>query len=75
MKDIEQIIQYLKMKNASEYDEISTKILKISSHFLSPPLNYICNKILVWGVFIERLKYTVIEPLHKNCERCDVLKL
>jgi hypothetical protein len=72
MKDIEQILKFLKTKNTSEYDEISTKILKIYSPFLSSPLSYICNKILFWGVFTDRLKHTVIKPLHTNCNRCDV---
>jgi len=50
------------------------KILKISSPFLCSPLNYIHNKILSWGVFPERLIYTVIKPLHKNGNRCDMSK-
>jgi hypothetical protein len=54
------------------YDEISTKILKISCLFISSPLNYICNKILFWGVFPDRLKYAVIKPLHKNGDRCEM---
>ena len=60
------------MKNSCGYDEISTKILKISSPFISSPLNYICNKIIFLGVFPDRLKYAVIKPLHRNGDRCDV---
>jgi hypothetical protein len=72
IKEIEQIIKSLKTKNLYGYDEISTKILKIRCPLISPPLNYICNKILFWGVFPDRLKYTVIKPLHENGDRCDV---
>jgi len=61
-----------KTKNSYEYDEISTKILKISCPFISSPINYICNKMLFWGVFPVRLKYTIIKPIHKNDERCEV---
>ena len=65
-KEIEQIIQSLKAKNSYGCDEISTKILKISGPFISSPINYMCNKMLFWGVFLDRLKYTIIKPLHTN---------
>jgi len=71
-KEIEQIIKFLETKNSYGYDEISTMILKISGPFISSPLNYICNKILFWGVFGDSLKYAVIKPLHKNGDRCEV---
>jgi hypothetical protein len=51
---------------------MSTKILEISCPFISSALNYVCNKILFWGVFPDRIKYTVIKPLHKNGDRCEV---
>jgi len=38
-KEIEQIVKSLKMKISYGYDEISTQILKISSLFISSPLN------------------------------------
>jgi len=38
-KEIEQIIKFFKTKNSYGYDEISTKILKIGSLFISSPLN------------------------------------
>jgi len=72
MKETEQIIKSLKTKNSYGYNEISTKILKISCPFISSSLNYICNKILFWGLFPDRLKYTVIKSLHKNGDRCEV---
>ena len=65
MKEIEQIIKSLKTKNLYGYDEISTKILKISCPFISSQLNYTSNKILFWGVFPDRLKYAVIKPLQE----------
>jgi len=72
MKEIEHIIKSFKTKNSYGYDEISTKILKISCPFISSPLNFICNKIMFWDVFPDRLKYTVIKPQHKNGYRCKV---
>jgi len=74
MKEIEEIVKSLKIKDSCEHYEISTKILKISSPFISSPLNYVCNKILFGYVFPDRLKYTVNKPLHKNGDRCDVSK-
>jgi hypothetical protein len=54
-KKMNWIIKSLKTNNSYGYDEICTKILKISSPFTSSPLNYICNTILFWGVFPNRL--------------------
>jgi hypothetical protein len=71
-KEIERIIKSLKGKNLCGYDKISTKILKIRGRFKSSPINYICNKMLFWGVFRDRLKYAEIKPLHKNDDRCEV---
>ena len=28
--------------------------------------------MLFWGVFPDRLKYTIIKPLHKNDDMCEV---
>ena len=69
-KEIGQIIKSLKTKNSHWYDKISTKILKISCPFISSPINYVCNKMLFWGVFPGRLKYAIIKPIHKNDDRC-----
>jgi len=71
-KEIERIIKSLKAKNSYRYDEISTKILKISGPFVSSPLNYISNKMLFWGVCPDRSKYTIMKLLHKNYDRCGV---
>ena len=71
-EEIKQIIKSLKTKNSYGYDEISTKILKIRCPFISSPINYICNKMMFWGVFPDRLKYAIIKPLHKNEDRCEV---
>ena len=54
-QEIEQIIKSLKTKNSYGYNKISTKILKISCLFISSPLSYIRNKIILWCVFTDRL--------------------
>jgi len=48
------------------------KILKMSSPFISASINYIFNKMLFSGVFPDRLKYTIIKPVHKNDDKCEV---
>jgi hypothetical protein len=45
------IIKYLKTEISYGYDDISTKILKVSSHFISSPSNHISNKLLSLGIF------------------------
>jgi len=49
--EIEKIIKELKSKRSCGYDEITTKILKISSPFIVSPLTYICNRMLSTGTF------------------------
>ena len=71
-KEIEQIILSLQTKNSYGYDEMSTKILNISCPFISSPINYICNKMLFWGIFPDRLKYAIIKPIHKSDDTYEI---
>jgi Notch-like protein len=48
-------------------DEVPTKLLKLCSHIIRSPLNYICNRTLFTGVFPDRLKYAIIRILFKKC--------
>ena len=68
-KEITQIIKSLKTKNSSGYDEINTKLLKISVNYISSPLTYIVNKSISAGIFLERLKFSIIKPLFKKGDR------
>ena len=65
------IIKSFKVKNSCGYDEISTKILKISASYICSPLTYIINKSISTGKFPERLKYSIIKPLYKNGAKTD----
>jgi hypothetical protein len=71
-KEIENIIMSLKSSNSSGYDEVPTKLLKLCSHFISSPLNYICNRTLFTGVFPNRLKYAIIRPVYKKGNINDI---
>ena len=67
--EIEKVIESLKAKDSHGYDEISVKILKLSSPFISSPLNYICNKLLSSGIFPCSLKYVEVVPLFKKGDK------
>jgi hypothetical protein len=71
-KEIERTINSLKPKNSHGYDEISTKILKVSAPFINSPLNYICNKSILSGTFPTRLKYSIVKPLFKKGDSNNV---
>jgi hypothetical protein len=66
MHEIEKIIKSLKIKDSLRYDEITNRILKISEPFIISPLTYICNAILVTGVFPDRLKFAIVTTCFKK---------
>jgi hypothetical protein len=70
--ELEKIIQSLKTKNSHGYDGIPTKILKVSTPFITSPLTYICNKSLSSGIFPTRLKFSEIIPVIKKRHRMDI---
>jgi len=49
-KEINKIIDSLKDKNSSGYDEITTKIIKISKPLIISPLINITKKMLAQGI-------------------------
>ena len=68
-KEINKIIDSLKDKNSSGYDEISTKVIQISKPFIISSLIHICNKMLPQGIYPERLKFSLIKPLYKSGDK------
>ena len=68
----EKIIHSLKCKNSYSSDEISSRILKISTSYVLSPLTYIFNKILSTGIFPDRLKFSEVKPLYKKGDKTDV---
>ena len=71
-KNIRNVIKSLKSKNSHGYDEISTKLLKLSAPFILSPLTHICNKSLSSGIFPDRLKYSEIKPLFKKGDKLNI---
>jgi hypothetical protein len=66
------INESLKAKDSHGYDEISVKIFKLISPFISSPLSYICNKLLSSGTLPCRLKYAQVVPLFKKGDKKDM---
>jgi hypothetical protein len=44
----------------------SSRIHKISTPCILSPLMYIFNKVLYLGIFPDRMKFSIIKPLHKK---------
>jgi hypothetical protein len=74
-REISCIINSIKTKNTHGYDEVSTKILKISSNYITSPLTHICNRIILSGSFPERLKFSIAKPVYKKGDRknCSII--
>lgn len=63
--EIFKTIKNLKDK-AGGLDEINSKVLKISAHCISKPLEHIFNLCLTEGIWPSSLKTAVIVPIYKN---------
>jgi len=68
-KETNKIINSLKNKNSSGYDEITTKIIKISKSLIMSPIINICNKMLAQDIYPERLKFSLIKPIYKSGDK------
>ena len=68
-KEVNKIIDSLKNKNSSGYDEIPTKIIKAGKPFIISPLINICNKMLAQGIYPERLKFSLVKPIYKSGDK------
>jgi hypothetical protein len=44
-------------------------MLKASMPYIILPLTYICNQSLAQGIFMDRLKFTVVKPILKNSNK------
>ena len=66
MYEIGKIIHSLKCTNSYGYDQISSRIIKVSTPYILSPLTFTFNKILSTGTFPERQKYSEVKTLHKK---------
>jgi len=67
--EIEKSIKELKSKKSCGYDEITTKILKISSPFIVLPLTYTRKRMLSTETFPDTLKFSEVKPIYKKCDK------
>ena len=72
-KEITEIVKSFKSTNSHGYDEIPTNVLKRSLPFIISPVIYICNKSLLKGIFLSRLKFSQIIPLLKKGKKPKLL--
>jgi hypothetical protein len=73
-KEIQNTIKYLKPENTCGYDEISTKLLKINSAYITSLLNHICNTPSLSETFPQCLKYSIVTPVFKKGDRKNISK-
>ena len=64
--------QRVKPKGSHGYDEIPTKILKLSVPYNLSPLTYSCNLMISTGTFPTWLKFAEIKPIHKKGEKSNI---
>ena len=68
VKEIEIILNTLK-STASGYDDVSPKILKLSSTLISIPLAHIINLSLKTEYFRDKLKVAKVIPMYKSGDK------
>jgi exonuclease III len=65
-------IMSLKNRKSTGYDDLTTQCLKSVAATIANPLAYITNLSLEHGDFPERLKLSIIKPLHKKGVKNDL---
>jgi hypothetical protein len=70
--ELEGIIKSLKAKYSYGYDEIPVVMLKASAPFISSPLTYIINKSLATGIYLTRLKFSIVKPIFKSGDKLNI---
>ena len=68
-KDVLEVINSLKCKNSSGFDNISNNMVKIIKDLLSPALAVIINQSITTGTFPEKLKTAKVLPLFKKGDK------
>jgi hypothetical protein len=61
----------MKLKDLHGYDEVSMRVLKISTPYIISPLTYIFNKTLATGIFPDWLKFSEVKPIFKKGDKTD----
>jgi hypothetical protein len=70
--EIKSIIQSLEAKYSTDYDGITSKILKACASLINHPLTHIGNHSRLMGTFPNHLKIPVVRPLHKKGDKTNM---
>jgi hypothetical protein len=54
------------LKNSAGYEGNAGRILKNCKHAITKPLSHICNASLNQGIYPDRLKLTIVQPIYKK---------
>ena len=72
--EINKTLHSLKSKDSHGFDGVSTKILKNNAPYIVSPLTYIFNRVLLTGIFPDRLKIAEVQHLFKNGDKTKLSK-
>lgn len=70
--EILKIVMSLKNSKSVGYDGIDTNTIKSCAKYICEPLSHIINLSFEEGHFPEKLKYSIVKPLHKKGDTCDL---
>ncbi|KAJ0175082.1 hypothetical protein K1T71_009223 [Dendrolimus kikuchii] len=70
--ELSKIIQSLNNTKSVGYDDIPTWLIKRCVLIISPVLSHIINLSLTEGSFPEKLKISIVKPLHKRGDRMQM---
>ena len=64
--EVEKVINNVKGKCQSGFDDVTDSIVKKCVHFIKKPPADTCNASFASGIFLDRLKLAIVKPLHKK---------
>lgn len=70
--EVRREIMLLTNSSSVGYDEINTKIIKECVNELTAILTHLINVSFETGTFPDALKYSIVKPLFKKGEKCDI---
>jgi hypothetical protein len=70
--DVLKIIDDLKNKFSTGYDDIPITLIKASKHILIKPLTHLINSSFITGEFPSQLKISKVVPVFKKGDRTDI---
>jgi hypothetical protein len=68
-QEISAIIKSITTKSTCGYNGISTKLLKVSREYITSTLTFFCNKVILTGIFSDRLKFSILKPVFKKGDK------